>query len=396
MSFIRVTAAGAACVLALSACASQGTPPASPSAQSPAGPVGTVAPPESVKGEEHWGLEKATMSVKTVAGLSNYHSLGLTYVSPGRSATDPLDVHHVGWDGKEAFNKKVAFPKGASSKARPVLSYDDALGAAGYWFTESPTSDPLWDLKGPLTWFDLASGNSGTIEPTGAANFRGSARLLGAAVGEGGRYKSFRTVGSDWKQHTHGLPRIDGFGVSSWNGHVLLLGGQSGTATLYLDSAKLLSGLKDPSIFVTEQGAVLFEPSTSKAWHIGKGSEKASPVGWGDCSAPKDLDVNQSNGYLYVGQLLIAPDGAVTCMKDVLGDRTISGVLSDGRVVAEAARGKDGLADYVVVSKDKKKVTPVGKTSPMSFTGGYVLVTTGASGIDEVTVFSEKDIKLGS
>ena len=134
---LSTLAASASLCLAVTGCSGTSgtsqTGASSSATASPAGPVGTVDPPSDIEGLDKLGLSKATMSIKTAPGLSNYDEKGLTYVDPITDPAADLSVHHVTWDGKETWKASVPVPSGADpASLSPVMSFDDALGVVSY------------------------------------------------------------------------------------------------------------------------------------------------------------------------------------------------------------------------------------------------------------------------
>lgn len=79
-----------------------------------------------------------------------------------------LTVRHRGWDGDGEWDATVAPPTShEAAEWTPRMSYDDGLGVVAYWFTLSPSDDDSEEpLDSPVTWFETATGHSGTLSMT--------------------------------------------------------------------------------------------------------------------------------------------------------------------------------------------------------------------------------------
>lgn len=238
---LSTLAASASLCLAVTGCSGTSgtsqTGASSSATASPAGPVGTVDPPSDIEGLDKLGLSKATMSIKTAPGLSNYDEKGLTYVDPITDPAADLSVHHVTWDGKETWKASVPVPSGADpASLSPVMSFDDALGVVSYWFTTDQV-DPkdstlrLHPVVGKLHWFNTSTGQQGSDPFAEDGNTYSSHSQLvgGLQLGNDGGMSAVKVVDSSQALVSHSAQELGLSGGSrgefySWKGQVRFRG----------------------------------------------------------------------------------------------------------------------------------------------------------------------------
>ena len=390
---LSTLAASASLCLAVTGCSGTSgtsqTGASSSATASPAGPVGTVDPPSDIEGLDKLGLSKATMSIKTAPGLSNYDEKGLTYVDPITDPAADLSVHHVTWDGKETWKASVPVPSGADpASLSPVMSFDDALGVVSYWFTTDQV-DPkdstlrLHPVVGKLHWFNTSTGQQGSDPFAEDGNTYSSQALVSHSAQELGLSGGSRGE------------------FYSWKGQVRFRGTEPADPAdlLKLNTSKPIPDLSaDARIWTTPTRILVLDQSDSRLQSVtDSGAQVLDLKG---CTIPpkSNLTVGSGDTYDHLGQLRIAQDGTTECLSKTIGNPadTISTTLSDGSIIVRSTADEGKTFSFRYISADGSTKVDLPKKPVPSAHDKHLVYSTSADGISTVTAFSEKDLKPSS
>ena len=412
---LSALAASASLCLAVTGCSGTSgtsqTGASSSATASPAGPVGTVDPPSDIEGLDKLGLSKATMSIKTAPGLSNYDEKGLTYVDPITDPAADLSVHHVTWDGKETWKASVPVPSGADpASLSPVMSFDDALGVVSYWFTTDQV-DPkdstlrLHPVVGKLHWFNTSTGQQGSDPFAEDGNTYSSHSQLvgGLQLGNDGGMSAVKSVDSSQALVSHSAQELGLSGGSrgefySWKGQVRFRGTEPADPAdlLKLNTSKPIPDLSaDARIWTTPTRILVLDQSDSRLQSVtDSGAQVLDLKG---CTIPpkSNLTVGSGDTYDHLGQLRIAQDGTTECLSKTIGKPadTISTTLSDGSIIVRSTADEGKTFSFRYISADGSTKVDLPKKPVPSAHDKHLVYSTSADGISTVTAFSEKDLK---
>ena len=421
---LTLAVCAASCSLALVACSGDesveagSTATASSTMTGSPGPGAQLTPPAELVGLEDLGLETPTV-VTEVEGLALTRSTdrGPTYVLTETGTTTEVAVRHLGRDGQQAWTASVPVPDGASP-ATAVLSQDEALGMSAVWFTSTdrPVDVDARDpnpVVGPVTWFDEGTGASGSTIPEAGTDTVATSNALTVGWWQAdptwGTPASVSVLSADGAATQRTVDELSEGTVSTgelaevgaWNGHaVLMTVGEDGTR-LFIDGAEQNSVLPVSTMTPTPSGIYLVDAEAGQVQRVTEAG--VTPIETSSCTLAPDsgYTVDEFNGYMLIGQLVIAPDLSTTCLTEAIGQTgaAVTGVLSDGRAVLATSEGTNNQPTrlYQLVSADGTEVTTLGQASDFSTVGGYLVFTTTApDGTRTVTAFPESDLEPGS
>lgn len=399
-------------------------------------------PPTPLTGAAEWGLTAPVATVTAVDGLTNWSENGITYVASVDPGTGALDVHHLRWDGTEAWQATVSPPTDAAAQDySPHLSWDDALGVVAYWFTLSDQDTGPSTLDSPVHWFATATGEGGEI--------------LFTPTVDGGRPRPDKTligiieVVDDADGTVHGVSvtylqedltpttvtaqgaAANRYGTYSIHqlGGVLLF--SDGTA-LIASGTVLTESLTRPWDVVTHGSEILLvEGATSTVSRISQGA--LEPLGAPACSLTRREKVWRYNmtGGTIIGNLIVPAQGEAYCLDKVLAGTNLvpTSVLPSGHVLLEEVLPEDeasasttpeaaeatGTASpeptgdptgdsaatqehaFSVYSPGSGTVTALGERVRMTFRGGCAVLTEHheAEGTTTYTLYRADTLDLG-
>lgn len=333
---VPVTAAVAALFLAVSLTACS------------AGTHEADGPPTPLTGAAEWGLSNPIATVTAVDGLTNWSENGITYVASVDPGTGALDVHHLRWDGTEAWRATVTPPADAAAQDySPRLSWDDALGVVAYWFTLSDPDARPSTLDSPVHWFATATGEGGEIPCTPTVD-GGRPLLVSTLIGvievvdnpDG-------TLGGVTVTYLQGdltpisvpfeeasASRDGTYGIDQMGGVLLV----SEETALIASGTVLTESLSRPWAVATHGREILLaEGVTSTVSRISQGA--LEPLGAPACSLTRGERVwrHDGTGGTVIGNLIVPAQGEAYCLDEVLAGTHLvpMSVLPSGHVLLE-------------------------------------------------------------
>lgn len=379
-------------------------------------PVGTVEPPSQIRGLGTLGLSKATMSVRVEPGLTNYDEHGLTYVEPRTDPAADLVVHHVHWDGTPGWDATVPVPSGEGTYT-PRMSYDDAAGVVAYWFTTD-----TWDasdtgaghrphtLSSPVHWFDVATGQGEavTVPTTEEQTASSHTTLVGARVlnAQGG-FTAASTLDLTHTLSTARGPELfRGNDVTtvqtdfSWHGNYMTVtstADDEAQRTLRMNTSAVLDADQDSRFWAVPERVLALVPGEGRLASVTETGAQDLDLGGCPVSFTQGATGGSGNGYAFVGQLLVRPDGTTQCLASQAAgpQEQVSGVLADGSVVLTNPADGGGATSRIMGPDGTTRADTTSVSGFGAYGAHLVFTTTDDAGATTVTAFSEKDLHLG-
>ncbi|QQM68009.1 hypothetical protein [Actinomyces weissii] len=317
-----------------------------PTTNEPASPSATPLP---TSGPGEWGLAKPVAAVTGVDSLTNWSDNGLTYVATVDPGTKALDVRHLRWDGTEAWQATVTPPEEADPSAlTPRISWDDGIGAVGYWYTTDSDTDKDAVVASPVTWFDTATGTSGQISLSSSKEgtvFKNASTMIGGVevdpADSDGNLVSATYLAEGMTVATasrEDLTAGNSGDLQIFQKHGRLLSTLSGQASVTLLSGGTeVAELSTPFRVLSQPGqAPLVVTASPQAVSRLQGTELV-PVEVPSCELAREdgIHAQASASAAVVGNLVLPAQGQPFCLDQVVGQTGMvpSEYLPDGRVL---------------------------------------------------------------
>lgn len=400
-------------------------------------------PPTPLTGAAEWGLTAPVATVTAVDGLTNWSENGITYVASVDPGTGALDVHHLRWDGTEAWQATVSPPTDAAAQDyTPRFSWDDALGVVAYWFTLSDPDARPSTLDSPVHWFTTATGEGGEIpftptvdggRPLLVSTLIGVVEVVdtpdGTLDGVAVTYLQGDLTPTSVPFEEASASRNGTYGIDQMGGVLLV----SDETVLIASGTVLTESLTRPWAVATHgRELLLAEGATSTVSRISQGA--LEPLGAPACSLTRREKVwgYDGTGGTIIGNLIVPAQGEAYCLDEVLAGTHLvpTSVLPSGHVLLkevepeeeasaapttpEAAEATgtaspeptgDPTGDsaatqehaFSVYSPGSGTVTALGERVRMTFRGGCAVLTEHheAEGTTTYTLYRADTLDLG-
>ncbi|SPT53896.1 Uncharacterised protein [Actinomyces bovis] len=369
---------------ALAACSGTNKKAANESAATPvaaatldSGAATTPSPSSAPSsGPEEWGLRKPLAEVTGISRLTNWSDNGLTYVASVDPTTKALDVHHLRWDGTEAWKATVTPPQDADATTlTPRISWDDGLGAVAFWYSTDAATEKAALVSSPISWFDTKTGSGGEIvlssTKTGTI-FRNAETVIGGVevdpADSDGNLVSATYLGTGMSTaHASREELTAGHSgeleIFQKNG-VLLSTLNSDSATILLTAGSELGELSMPFRILSQPGQAPLVVSAAPQTVSRLEGTSLKSIEAPECTLAREdgIHAQSSAQAALVGNLVVPSQGTAFCLDDVVQqtDMVPSEYLPDGKIL--------------LVSKD-----PVGAPATAVATPGTTATPSGAT-----------------